>query len=142
MNVILPMQRPPQKDARICHQMDHLLTTKHSSANGTATGILQDEGIVAPGAQPLSDKSTILFYRLCNKGLCGLPIEERARTTYACGLLEASQQLRISFVNMSCQSVTSQSLVVLEPNSPRADVDASVSSLPSAFTASTKKMSV
>jgi hypothetical protein len=128
MNVILPMQRSPQKDTRIYHRIDHLLTTKHTSANNTATGILQDEGIVAPGAQPLLDKSTVLFYRLCNKGLCGLPIEERARTTYACGLLKASQQLRISFANMPYQSVTSQSLVVLEPTSPRADVDASVSS--------------
>src|SRR5215470_15035075 len=113
--------------------MDHLLTTKHTSANGTATGVLQDEGIVAPGAQPLLDKNTVLLYRLRHKGLCGLPIEERARTTYAGGLLEASQPLRISLADVSCQSVPSQSLVGLEPTSLRTDVDASVSSLPSAF---------
>jgi hypothetical protein len=85
------MKRPPQKDARICHWMDRLLTTTKTSANDTATGIFQEECIVAPRAQPLLDKGTILLDRLRHKGFCGLLIEERARTTYACGLSEASQ---------------------------------------------------
>lgn len=91
MHVILPLESPPQKDARICHRMDRLLTTNKASANDTATGILQDECIVAPRAQPLLDKGTILLDRLRHKGCCGLLIAERARTTYACGLVEASQ---------------------------------------------------
>lgn len=33
MNVILPMQSPPQKDARTGHRMDRLLTTDNASAN-------------------------------------------------------------------------------------------------------------
>jgi hypothetical protein len=85
------MESPPQKDTRICHSMDRLLTTTKTSANDTATGIFQDECIVAPRAQPLLDKGTILLDRLRYKGFCGLLIEARACTTYACGLLEANQ---------------------------------------------------
>jgi hypothetical protein len=128
MHVILPMERPPQKDARICHRMDRLLTTNKASANDTATSILQDECIVAPRAQPLLDKGTILLDRLRHKGFCGLLIEERARTTYMCELLEASQQLRISMANVSRQRMPSPSLVVLEPTSSWVNVDAGTSS--------------
>ena len=130
MNVILPMQSPPQKDSRIYHRMDRLLTTNNASANDTATSIVQDECIVAPRVQPLLDKGTVLLDRLRHKGLCSLLIEERARTTYACGLLEASQQLHISLANVSRQSMPSPSLVVLEPTSPSADVDTGASSPP------------
>jgi hypothetical protein len=130
MHVILPMERPPQKDARICHRMDRLLTTNKASANDTATSILQDECIVAPRAQPLLDKGTILLDRLRHKGFCGLLIEERARTTYTCELLEASQQLRISMTNVSRKCMPSPFLVVLEPTSSWVNVDAGTSSLP------------
>jgi len=58
------MESPPQQDARICHWMDRLLTTTKTSANDTATGIFQDECIVAPRAQPLLDTGTILPDRL------------------------------------------------------------------------------
>lgn len=109
------MQSPPQQDARTGHRMDRLLTTDNASANDTATSILQDEYIVAPRAQPWLDKDTVLLDRLRQKGLCSLLLEERARTTYACGLLEASEQLRISLANVSRQSMSSPSLVVLEP---------------------------
>jgi hypothetical protein len=64
MHVILPLESAPQNDARIGHRMDRLLTTNKASANDTATGILQDECIVAPKAQPLLDKGTILLDRL------------------------------------------------------------------------------
>ena len=128
MNVILPVQSPPQKDARSSHRMDRLRTTNNASANDTATSILQDECIVTPKAQPLLDKGTVLLDRLRQKKLRSLLIEERARTTYACGLLEATQQLRISLANVSRKSMPSPSLVVLEPISSWADVDAGTSS--------------
>src|SRR5215470_4903288 len=94
MNVILPMPSPPQKDARIRHRMDRLLTTNNTLANDTATSRVQDKCIVAPKTQPLLDKGTILLDRLRHKGLCSRLIRKCTRTTYACGLLEASQQLR------------------------------------------------
>ena len=128
MNVILPMQSPPQKDSRICHRIDRLLTTHNASANDTATSILQDECVVAPRAQPLLDKGTVSLDCLRHQGLRGRLIEERARTTYASGLLEASQQLRISLANVSRQGMPSPSLVVLEPIPPWVDVDARTSS--------------
>jgi len=127
MNVIFPMRSPPQKDSRICHRMNRLLTTNNASANDNATSIVQDECIVAPRAQPLLDKGTMLLDRLRHKGFCGLLIEERARTTYACGLLEASQQLRISMANVSRKRMPSPFLVVLEPTSSWVNVDAGTS---------------
>jgi hypothetical protein len=53
MHVVLAMESPPQQDSRLCHRMDRWLTTQNASANDTATSIAQDEGIVAPRAQPL-----------------------------------------------------------------------------------------
>lgn len=97
--------------------MERLHTTNNASANDTATGILQNESIVAPRVQPLLDKGTVLLDRLRHEGLCGLLIEERARTTYACRLLEASQQLRISFANVSREIMPSPSIVVVQPTS-------------------------
>src|SRR5438445_7980751 len=128
MNVILPMPSPPQKDSRIRHRMDRLLTTNNTLANDTATNIVQDKGIVAPRTQPLLDKGTVLLDRLRHKGLCSRLIGKRTRTAYACGLLEASQQLRLSLAHVSHKSMPSPSLVVLEPTSPWTDVDASTSS--------------
>src|SRR5207247_3011959 len=93
---LLPMPSPPQKDSRIRHRMDRLLTTSNTLANNTATSISQDKGIVAPKTQPLLDKGTVLLDRLRHKGLYSRLIGKRTRTTYACGLLEASQQLRLS----------------------------------------------
>ncbi len=73
------------------------------------------------------DKGTMLLDRLRHKGFCGLLIEERARTTYAGGPLEASQQLRISMANVSRKRMPSPFLVVLEPTSSWVNVDAGTS---------------
>jgi hypothetical protein len=128
MNVIFPMPSPPQQDSRLRHRMDRLLTTNNTLANDTATSIMQDKGIVTPRTQPLLDKGTVVLDRLHHKRLCSRLIGKRTRTTYACGLLEARQQLRLSLANVSHKSMPAPSLVVLEPTSPWTDIDAGTSS--------------
>jgi hypothetical protein len=64
MQVILPLESPPQNDARSGQRRDRLLTTNTATANDPATAISQDEGIVAPKAPPLLAKGTIVLARL------------------------------------------------------------------------------
>lgn len=128
MHVVLAMESPPQQDSRLCHRMNRWLTAHNTPANDTATSIAQDEGIVAPRAQPLLDKGTVSLDRLRQKDLCSLLIAKCTRTAYACELLKASQQLRISLANVSRQRMPSPSLVVLEPTSPWVNGDMGTSS--------------
>ena len=128
MHVVFSIESPSQKDSRLYHRMDRWLTTHNASANDTVTSIAQDESIVAPRAQPLLDKGTVLLDRLRHKEFCCLLIAKRTRTAYASELLEASQQLRISLANVSRKRMSSPSLVVLEPTSPWVNVDAGTSS--------------
>ena len=87
--------------------MDGLLTTKNASPNDILTRKLQDESIVAPETDPLSNNRTVLLNCLGNHGFCECLIEESACTANARRLLKASYQLGIGLANMPVESMTS-----------------------------------